>query len=70
MSDCLYFFPIYLRDGKKLSEWSLKFKPHDVKWGNNFILQKSYRCNFPVIAQIFLYNCLLPVQDGASGEKI
>jgi hypothetical protein len=25
MSDCLYFFPIYLLDGKKLSEWSLKF---------------------------------------------
>jgi hypothetical protein len=25
ISDCLYFSPIYLSEGKKLSEWSLKF---------------------------------------------
>jgi hypothetical protein len=25
MSDCLYFFPIYFRDGKKQLEWSLKW---------------------------------------------
>jgi hypothetical protein len=55
MSDCLYFSPIYLREGKKLSVY------FPVMWsgGKNFILQKRYHWNFSFIEQIFLFNCLL-----------
>jgi hypothetical protein len=51
MSDCLYFFPIYLREGKKLSEWSLKFTSLLCQVGKIFYSAKKG----PVALQFFLY---------------
>jgi hypothetical protein len=49
MSDCLCLFPIYLREGKKLSEWSLKFTfPWCQVWKKFYSAKK-------VSQQFFLY---------------